>query len=76
MRTSQEQVEKFINDHKNWIEKHLKAIEERQKDTASVEKLSIDEIRGLADRALEVIPARVRHYAPLLGVIVKTLEKT
>ena len=68
LRTSQEQVEKFISDHKIWIEKHLKAIEERQKDTASVEKLSIDEIRGLADRALEVIPARVRHYAPLLGV--------
>ena len=65
---SQEQVEKFIKDHKVWIEKHLKAIEEQQKETASVDKLSMDEIRALADKALEVIPARVRHYAPLLGV--------
>ena len=68
LRASQDQVEKFINDHKDWIEKHLKAMEDRQKETASVEKLSIDEIRELADKALKVIPARVKYYAPLLGV--------
>ena len=68
LRATQEQVEKFINDHKNWIEKHLKAMEERQKETASIEKLSMDEIRALADEALKVIPERVKYYAPLLGV--------
>ena len=68
MRASQDQVEKFINDHKDWIEKHLKAMEERQKETASVNKLSVDEIRELADKALKAIPARVKYYAPLLGV--------
>ena len=62
---TQEQVKKFIDDHKDWIEKHLKAMEERQKETASVDKLSMDEIRSLADKALKVIPERVRHYAPL-----------
>ena len=67
-RATQEQVEKFINDHSDWIEKHLKAMEERQKEASSVEKLSMDEIRALADKALKVIPERVRHYAPLLGV--------
>ena len=65
---TQEQVKKFIDDHKDWIEKHLKAMEERQKETASVEKLTINEIRTLADQALKLIPERVRHYAPLLGV--------
>ena len=65
---TQEQVEKFIDDHKDWIEKHLNAMEERQQETASVDKLSIDEIRALADKALKVIPERVRHYALLLGV--------
>ena len=68
LRATQEQIEKFINDHKNWIEKHLKAMEERQKETASIEKLSMDEIRALADEALKVIPERVKYYAPLLGV--------
>ena len=68
LRATQEQVEKFINDHKDWIEKHLKAIEERQKELSSVDKLTIDEIRALADKALKVIPERVKYYAPLLGV--------
>ena len=68
LRATQEQVEKFINDNKDWIEKHLKAMEERQKETASIEKLSMDEIRALADEALKLIPERVKHYAPLLGV--------
>lgn len=65
---TQEQVEKFIHDHNDWIEKHLKAMEERQKEVSSVEKLSMDEIRALADEALKLIPERVRHYASLLGV--------
>ena len=67
-RTTKEQIEKFINDHRDWIEKHLKAMEERQKEASSVEKLSMDEIRALADEALKVIPERVKYYAPLLGV--------
>ena len=68
LRATQEQIKKFINDHKNWIEKHLKAMEERQKELSSVDKLTIDESRALADEALKVIPERVWHYAPLLGV--------
>ena len=68
LRATQEQVEKFINDNKDWIEKHLKAMEERQKELSSVDKLTIDEIRALADEELKVIPERVKHYAPLLGV--------
>ena len=68
LRATQEQVEKFINDNKDWIEKHLKTMEERQKELSSVDKLTIDEIRALADEALKVIPERVKHYAPLLGV--------
>ena len=56
LRATQEQVEKFINDHKNWIEKNLKAMEERQKEASSIEKLSMDEIRTLADQALKFIP--------------------
>lgn len=67
-RITQEQVEKFINDHKDWIEKHLKAMEERQKSLASVEKLTMDEIHALGQKALEVIPERVKYYASLLGV--------
>ena len=65
---TEEQIEKIVNNHKAWIEKHLKAMEERQKKLASVGKLTIDDVRSLAEKALKYIPERVRHYAPLLGV--------
>ena len=68
LQATQEQIEKFINNHKRWIEKHLKGMEERQKKLSSVEKLSVDEIRDLAGQALKLIPERVKYYAPLLGV--------
>jgi predicted metal-dependent hydrolase len=33
-----------------------------------IHRLTPDEIQALANRALEVIPQRVAHYAPLIGV--------
>lgn len=68
LRTTQAQVEKFINEHRDWIESHLQKMQERQEALANVDKLSMDEIKALADKALKVIPERVRHYASLLGV--------
>ena len=67
-KTPQEQIEKFINDHKDWIEKHLKSMGERQKELSSVDKLTMDEIRTLAEQALKLIPERVKYYASLIGV--------
>jgi hypothetical protein len=43
-------------------------IEEAQRNRPPVEKLTMDEIRELADKALKVIPERVAYYAPLVGV--------
>ena len=68
LRATQTQVEKFINEHRDWIESHLKKMQERQEALANVDKLSMEEIRALADKALKVIPERVKYYASLLGV--------
>ena len=68
IQATQEQVKKFMNDHRGWIEKHLKAMEERQKEASSVEKLSMDEIRDLADQALKLIPERVRFFNSLTKI--------
>ena len=46
------EINMVIFQHKNWIEKHLNKIEEQQKNADSVEPLSMDEIRALADQAL------------------------
>ena len=68
LRATQTQVEKFINKHRDWIESHLQKMQERQEALANVDKLSMDEINALADKALKVIPERVKYYAEKLGV--------
>ncbi len=66
-RVSNEDINAFLLEKKAWIEKHV-AIVTAQQQAAAEQKLTMDEIRQLADQALKVIPERVRHYAPLVGV--------
>lgn len=68
MNMSDADIRRFIEHKWSWIEKHLAILAERQKAQESAEPFTMDELRKLADRALEVIPRRVRYYAPLIGV--------
>lgn len=63
-----EDINSFILKHKEWIKKHLEKSILEQKSAESLKKLNGEEIRKLADKALEVIPERVKYYAPLVGV--------
>ena len=62
---TKDQIDRFVDDHRAWIEKHRQKMEERRPEPA--DKLSMDEIRTLADEALKYIPERVAYYAPLVG---------
>ena len=62
------EINLFILQHKGWIEKHLNQVEEHQKKMDSIVPLSMDEVRDLANKALKVIPERVRYYASKIGV--------
>lgn len=66
LRCSQKQIDEFLESHKAWIDKAKQRIEEQT--VHPVERLSMDEIRSLADRALKYIPERVAFYAPKIGV--------
>lgn len=68
MRTTLAEINKFANEHKDWIEQKYDKVIERQKKFENVEPLSMDDIRELADKAIKVIPERVRYYAPKIGV--------
>ena len=59
---SRAEVEKVVESHRGWIENHL------PKEPVSSPKLTAEEIRDLAQRAVEDIPQRVSHFAPLVGV--------
>ena len=61
-RMPQSQINDFIERHQSWIEKHIARIPQ------PASPFTEEEIRAFADKALQVIPDRVRHYAALIGV--------
>ena len=65
--TSQ-QIDKFVKSREAWITRHRAKMEERLRAQPLEDRLSMDEIRELADRARKVIPERVAYYASLVGV--------
>ena len=62
------QIDRFVKDHELWIEKHRQKLEERQRALKDVDRLSDEDLKELVKKAKEVIPERVAHYAPLVGV--------
>lgn len=65
---SKTDINKFITEHRRWIEKHMNKIRDDRVKSESVEKLTPEQIQELADRAADIIPRRVAHFAPLIGV--------
>lgn len=67
-RATDSQIEEFVFKNREWIDSHLKKMEERKARLGDVEPLTMEEINKLAERALKVIPERVKYYAPKVGV--------
>lgn len=67
-KATQTEIAAMMEKHQGWIEKHLQKFRERQQAGGAAEPLTDEELHALAERARKVIPARVRHYAPLVGV--------
>ncbi|MBQ9065501.1 MAG: M48 family metallopeptidase [Blautia sp.] len=61
-------IRRFVEDHQEWIRKHLKKVQEKAAQPSPADRLSMDEIRALAEKAQKIIPDRVEHYAKLVGV--------
>ena len=68
LRASDKDIHAFMQKNRKWIETHLAKAQAQQKAAESYRKLSKEEIQALADKAHEVIPERVKYYAPLIGV--------
>ena len=56
------EIDRFVQSKRIWIEGHLSKIPDPQP------KFTHEEIEALAQKALAVIPDRVRHFAPIVGV--------
>lgn len=59
------QIGDFLQKHRRWIETHSLKAQQAEK---VCKPLTDAELHALAEKALAVIPARVRYYAPLVGV--------
>ena len=63
-----EEIARTVKKNEAWIAKHTAAMEERLRSRQPAEKLTEEELRRLAEEAKRVIPQRVAHFAPLVGV--------
>ena len=63
----------FVREHRDWIDRHLEKFSRDEKILSETEKISIDEVRALAEEAKKVIPPKVERYAALLGVTYKRI---
>lgn len=68
---SDQAVRDFVESKRRWIETHQAMLEEETKKAegeGQEPSFTMEEIEALAEKAAQVIPERVRHYAPLVGV--------
>lgn len=65
-RISEEEIRRFVKTKESWIFKHLKRIEQIKAERP--EPLSAEEIEKLAQKAFQVLPEKVEHYARIIGV--------
>lgn len=65
---SYSQINQFLNEKREWIDKHLTKIQEQKKVLEELTPFTGEEIRRMADQALILIPEKVKKYAPLVGV--------
>ena len=75
MYAPQSDIERILRDKEGWIQKHIEKIREQEEKKKEIqgesmesEYLTNEEIKKLADKALQHIPKRVSYYAKQIGV--------
>ena len=64
----QADIDRVIKAHTDWINEAMAKQAALKEADKAIPKLTEAELRALADKALKIIPERVRYYAPLVGV--------
>ena len=67
-RMSNRDIQAFILSKNDWIEKHQKIIEERRELLKQYPSYTEDDLKEFAKKAKEIIPAKVKYYAEIVGV--------
>lgn len=62
------EINRFVGEKADWIDKHLRKMQERKNRQEETQALSEQDIRLLYTRAKRVFPVKVRKYAEMVGV--------
>lgn len=65
---SRDQIFREMEKNRDWIDKHMLIVQEREKEREKFPKFTGEEVEKMAEEALAVIPPRVQEYAAVLGV--------
>lgn len=68
LRATEESIQKCIDDHKEWLQKHFDAAKAKKENGINTAELMNKDIRELTLRARREIPPKVKYYADILGV--------
>lgn len=63
--TPMERIEKIVNDHREWIDKHIIMQRNKRQKYGSLTDEKIKELRNLAKR---IIPIKVKYFSEIMGV--------
>ena len=67
---SEKDIYRILEEKKAWICTHLEQVkrDKARYESSGAKKLTYEDINMLADKAIEVIPKRVKYFAPIVGV--------
>lgn len=65
---SRDQIFREMEKNKDWIDKHMRIMLEREREREKFPRFTREEIEEMAEEALAVIPPKVKEYAAVLGV--------
>lgn len=63
---TKQEIDKFVLNHTDWLEKKLGQLQEREKIKAN---LTDEKIAELKEKAVRIIPKRVEYYSHLMGLV-------
>jgi len=60
---SDNEIEKMVISKSKWIDKHMLKVQSTIDEKSKLEKITFEQVKELADQAVEYIPKRVKYYA-------------
>jgi len=67
-RMSNRNIHAFLEKKREWIEKNQKIMQEQAETVKLLPMYTEEEINDFAEKAMQIIPEKVKHYAALVGV--------